>query len=143
MLTFKQKVALCIESVLVVDVFHAAIGELAEEIGRQVERVREACGALNAIESTVTSADGLISVTVGSQGQVRDIKLNARVYRRLSPSELADALVRQIDRAVAAVSEQRRRIMEPLMPEGLCYDQVAGENVTLDALLPPRVEPKA
>jgi hypothetical protein len=49
----------------------------------------------------------------------------------------------QINRATAAVSEQRRRILEPLMPEGLRYDQVVDENAMLDGLLPSRVEPSA
>lgn len=122
------------------DVFRATVEELAGRVDQQVRRVREAYEEINAIESTATSPDGLIQVTVGPQGQVRSIDLNARVYRKLSAKELADALMRQIDRATADVTERRRRLMEPLMPEGLPYDQVFGENVTLDAFLPSPVD---
>ncbi|MEU8355549.1 YbaB/EbfC family nucleoid-associated protein [Nonomuraea sp. NPDC048882] len=121
-------------------VFRATVEELAGRVDQQVRRVREAYEEINAIESTATSPDGLIQVTVGPQGQVRSIDLNARVYRKLSAKELADALMRQIDRATADVTERRRRLMEPLMPEGLPYDQVFGENVTLDAFLPSPVD---
>ncbi|MEU4538717.1 YbaB/EbfC family nucleoid-associated protein [Streptosporangium sp. NPDC023825] len=125
------------------DALQTTVEELAGQVNQQVERVREAYEALNSIESTMGSSDGLISVTVGPQGQVRNIELNARVYRKLSATELADAIMEQINRATAAVSEQRRRLLEPLMPDELRYDQVFGENVTLDAFLPPFVDPDA
>ncbi|MDP9848663.1 YbaB/EbfC family nucleoid-associated protein [Streptosporangium lutulentum] len=114
---------------------------LAGQVNQQVERVRETYEALNSIESTMGSSDGMISVVVGPQGQVRDIELDPRVYRKLSATELADAIMEQINRAAAAVSEQRRHLLEPLMPDGLRYDQVFGENVTLDAFLPSPVDP--
>ncbi|TDE51559.1 YbaB/EbfC family DNA-binding protein [Nonomuraea mesophila] len=125
------------------DAFQATVKELADQVNQQVERLRDAYGAINAIESTMASPDGMISVTVGPQGQVRGIELNPRVYRKLSASELAGALMEQINRATATVTEQRRRLMEPLMPAELPYEQVFGENVTLDAFLPPRVDPDA
>ncbi|MDP9841441.1 YbaB/EbfC family nucleoid-associated protein [Streptosporangium lutulentum] len=125
------------------DVFQATVEKLAVQVNQQVQRVRETYDAVNAIESTVTSADGTISVTVGPQGQVRAIDLNARVYRKLAATELAAAIMEQINRATTDVTERRRRLMEPLMPEGLRYDQVFGENVTLDAFLPPPVDPDA
>ncbi|WP_245691453.1 YbaB/EbfC family nucleoid-associated protein [Sinosporangium album] len=128
---------------IVADAFQATVGELAGQINQQIERVRETYGALKAIASTTTSSDGMISVTVGPQGEVRGIELNPRVYRKLSASELADAIMDQINRAMATVAEQRRRLMEPLMPEELRYDQVFGENVTLDAFLPPPVDTDA
>lgn len=93
---------------LMTDVFRATVEELAGQVDQQVRRVREAYQALNAIESTMTSSDGMIQVTVGPQGQVRSIDLNARVYRRLSTAELADTLMRQINRATADVTERRR-----------------------------------
>lgn len=125
------------------DPFEASIEELAEQVNRQVRRVRETYGQLGAIESTMISDDGMISVTVGPQGQVRGIELNPRVYRRLSPSELSGALIREFERAAADVAEQRRRLMEPLMPEGLPYAEVFGADATLEAFLPGPVDPAA
>ncbi|MBB3729991.1 YbaB/EbfC family nucleoid-associated protein [Nonomuraea dietziae] len=122
--------------------FHATIAELAGDVNRQITQVREAYAKLGALESTVHSDDGMVGVTVGARGQVRSIELNPRVYRRLSPAELADAIMEQISRATGAVSEQSRQLMEPLMPEGLPYEEVFGENATLDAFLPPPVEPE-
>ncbi|MEU6711196.1 YbaB/EbfC family nucleoid-associated protein [Nonomuraea sp. NPDC046802] len=56
------------------DIFRASIEELAGDVNRQIERVRETYGKLGDVESTAHSADGMISVTVGANGQVRDIQ---------------------------------------------------------------------
>jgi DNA-binding protein YbaB len=95
---------------------------------------------MGAIKSTAQSADGMISVTVGPQGQLRDIRLNPRVYRHLPPSELAGAIMEQAGRAAADAAERRRQLIEPLMPEELSYDVVFGQGVSLDAFLPPPVD---
>ncbi|NUR92691.1 MAG: YbaB/EbfC family nucleoid-associated protein [Nonomuraea sp.] len=104
-------------------------------------RVREAYGKLAVLEHTARSADGMVAVTVGRNGQLRGIKLNPRAYRHLSPTQLADAIMLQAGQAATAVSEQSRELLEPLMPEGLPYDQVFGERATLDGFLPGPVEP--
>jgi DNA-binding protein YbaB len=81
-----------------------------------------------------------VSVTVGPHGRVRGIELNPRVYRTLSPSQLADVIMQQVDQATAAVSEQSRRLLEPLIPDGVPYEEVFGQPATLDAFLPGPVE---
>ncbi|MGI5285171.1 YbaB/EbfC family nucleoid-associated protein [Nonomuraea polychroma] len=123
------------------DVFEAEITELAGAINQRIERIRETYGELAAIQHTARSKDGMVSVTVDPQGRVSGIELNPRVYRSLSPSQLADAIMEQVGRAAAAVSEERRRLLAPLMPDEVPYEAVFGENATLDAFLPGRVEP--
>ncbi|WP_327585501.1 YbaB/EbfC family nucleoid-associated protein [Nonomuraea sp. NBC_00507] len=123
------------------DAFEAEIRELAGEINQQIARVREAYGELSALEHTARSADGMVSVTVGRHGQVRAIELNPRVYRTLSPSQLAEAIMQQAGKATAAVSEQSKELLKPLMPEGVPHEEVFGEHATLDAFFPSPVEP--
>lgn len=122
------------------DAFEAEIRELAGQINQQVARVREAYGELATLKHTARSGDGMVSVTVGRHGRMHGIELNPRVYRTLSPSQLADAIMQQVDKATAAVSEQRKQILTPLMPEGMAHEEVFGEHVTLDAFLPGPVE---
>lgn len=125
----------------VTDAFEAEVSALAGEINQQVARVREAFGELSALEHTARSADGMVTVTVGRHGQLRGVELNPRAYRNLSPTQLADAIMRQANAATAAVSEQSRQLLDPLMPDGLPYEDVFGERVTLDAFFPGPVEP--
>ncbi|RSN11424.1 hypothetical protein DMB42_12565 [Nonomuraea sp. WAC 01424] len=123
------------------DAFEAEVSALAGEINQQVARVREAFGELSALEHTARSADGMVSVTVGRHGQLRGVELNPRAYRSLSPTQLAEAIMRQANEATAAVSEQSRQLLNPLMPDGVPYEEVFGERATLDAFFPSPVEP--
>ncbi|MEU4698706.1 YbaB/EbfC family nucleoid-associated protein [Nonomuraea dietziae] len=123
------------------DAFEAEIGELAGQINQQMARIREAYGELSAMEHTACSVDGMVSVTVGRHGQMRGIELNPRVYRTLSPSQLADTIMHEVNKATAAVSEQSKQLLQPLMPESLPYEEIFGERAMLDAFLPGPVEP--
>ncbi|MGI5489596.1 YbaB/EbfC family nucleoid-associated protein [Microtetraspora malaysiensis] len=123
------------------DAFEAEIRDLAAEINQQMTRVREAYGELSVMEHTARSADGMVSVTVGRHGQMRGLELNPRAYRTLSPSQLADAIMQEVNKATAAVSEQSKQLLQPLMPESVPYEEVFGEQVMLDAFFPKPVEP--
>ncbi|WP_433346222.1 YbaB/EbfC family nucleoid-associated protein [Microtetraspora malaysiensis] len=123
------------------DAFEAEIRDLAAEINQQMTRVREAYGELSVMEHTARSADGMVSVTVGRHGQMRGLELNPRAYRTLSPSQLADAIMQEVDKATTAVSEQSKQLLQPLMPESVPYEEVFGEQVMLDAFFPKPVEP--
>lgn len=125
----------------VADAFEAEIGQLAGEINQRMARVREAYEELSVMEHTARSADGMVSVTVGRHGQLRGIELNPRAYRSMSPSQLTDAIMQQAGEATAAVSEQSKQLLKPLMPEGMPYEEVFGERATLDGFFPGPVEP--
>lgn len=125
----------------VTDAFEGEIGRLAGEINQQLARIREAYEELSATEHTACSTDGMVRVTVGRNGQLRGIELSPRAYRTLSPSQLADAIMQQADKATAAVSEQSKQLLEPLMPEGMPYQEVFGERDMLDAFFPSPVKP--
>ncbi|MGV9303783.1 MULTISPECIES: YbaB/EbfC family nucleoid-associated protein [unclassified Nonomuraea] len=118
------------------DEFSATLSELTEEYERQARRIKEAYAELNKVEVSVQSDDEMVTVTVGPRGQVRRIELNPRVYRRLSPTELANAITEQITRATAAVADRSRELVGPLLPEGLPYEEIFGEGADLDSLLP-------
>ncbi|NBE95071.1 YbaB/EbfC family nucleoid-associated protein [Nonomuraea sp. KC401] len=123
------------------DAFDAEISALAREINQQTTRIREAYSELSTMKHTTSSEDGMVSVTVGRHGQVRRIELNPRVYRTQSPSQLADAIMQQINKATAAVSEQSKQLLQPLLPEDLPHEEVFGQHATLDAFFPGPVEP--
>ncbi|WP_326824629.1 YbaB/EbfC family nucleoid-associated protein [Streptosporangium sp. NBC_01756] len=123
------------------DAFETEVRELAGEINQQMARVREAYGELSALEHEARSADEMVSVTAGRHSQTRAIELNPRVYLTLSPSQLADAVMRQVNKATAAVSEQSNQLLMPLIPEGTSHEELFREHATLDAFLPCAVEP--
>ncbi|WP_433511909.1 YbaB/EbfC family nucleoid-associated protein [Nonomuraea sp. CA-143628] len=123
------------------DAFRATVEELAGEYNQQLLRVQEAYGQLDQLQSVARSKDGMVEVTVGPHGQIRSLDLDPRVYRKLSPSELTEAIMELIAEATGEVAEQTRRLMQPLMPDDLPFEQAFGENATLEAFLPRPVDP--
>ncbi|GGO76963.1 YbaB/EbfC family nucleoid-associated protein [Nonomuraea cavernae] len=122
------------------DEFRLAIEELAGEYNRQAAQVREAYAKLTELSAVGRSADGMVTVTVGPRGQVCDLRLDPRAYRKLSPSELASSIMEQIGVATAEVAERTKELMAPLVPAGLAYEDVFGEGASLESFLPQPLE---
>ncbi len=117
-----------------------AIEELAEQHNKQLAAILETYGRLHELESTVRSSDGMISIVVGPNGRVRSIDLNPRVYQKLSPSELSDAITTLIAQAAGEVAERTKELIGPLIPDDLPLEEVFGADVSLAAFLPQPVE---
>jgi DNA-binding protein YbaB len=114
----------------------ASLEELMEDYSRQVGRLKEMQRDLERVSATATRADGLVTVVVGPRGQVRDIRLDPRVYRKLDSGNLSGAIMRLISEATADISEQTKMIMTPFMPEGVSYDDALGQDGDFTAFLP-------
>lgn len=74
------------------DAYGAMIESLTEEYDKRDGPVREMYGRLSELTVTSHSEDGVVTVTVGPRGQVWNIELDPRVYRKLSPSELSHSI---------------------------------------------------
>ncbi|MGV9772977.1 YbaB/EbfC family nucleoid-associated protein [Streptosporangium sp. NPDC003464] len=123
------------------DEFRAVMDGLVEDYNRQAGQLREMYGKLSELTATARSEDRMVTVTVGARGQVRDIQFDPRVYRKLSPSELAQSVMDQIGAATAEVAERTRELMAPFVPEGLPYEEIFGEGADFASFLPQPVEP--
>ncbi|QYC38089.1 hypothetical protein Nocox_02280 [Nonomuraea coxensis DSM 45129] len=121
--------------------FRLNIEALAKEYNRQAAQLREAYGKLSELAVTAESRDRMVSVTVGPRGQVQNIRLDPRVYRKLSPSELARAIMEQIGAATGRVAGQTKELMAPFMPEGIPLEDVFGEGASIESFLPQPVKP--
>ncbi|MEV4247455.1 hypothetical protein AB0J63_29065 [Streptosporangium canum] len=67
---------------------------------------------------------------------MQGIELDPRVYRKLSPSELSRSILEQIGVAAAEVSAETQRLVGPLVPEGLPYEEIFGEGASFESFLP-------
>ncbi|MFC5813892.1 YbaB/EbfC family nucleoid-associated protein [Nonomuraea harbinensis] len=116
--------------------FRLTIEALAKEYNEQALRLREAYEKLSELTVTAESRDGMVSVTVGPRGQVEAIKLDPRVYRKLSPSQLSRAIMEQIGAATQQVTDRTKELMAPFVPEGLPLEDVFGEGASIESFLP-------
>ncbi|MGW0478325.1 YbaB/EbfC family nucleoid-associated protein [Nonomuraea sp. NPDC003214] len=65
---------------------------------------------------TEKSPDGLVSVTVGSRGELVGLDLDPRVYRRPDARHLADTIVETTRRAEARLRDSIVEIFAPVVP---------------------------
>lgn len=93
----------------------------AEEMMARFERLRDGHAALQeqllAVKATVTSDDGLVKVTVGPRGQVVDLELSPRIYRRPDSRRLAEVITTTIQRAAAEALDQVMDLTRPFVPD--------------------------
>lgn len=120
--------------------WQAHIDELLDEYRRKRADLKKLQEMMESAEATVTAADDMITVRVGPQGRLLGLEFDPRVYRKLSPSELADAILVAVQEAAAQVGDQIRAAMESQMPESTSYENVAGQRLDLSKLLPEHPE---
>ncbi|HEX2314101.1 MAG TPA: YbaB/EbfC family nucleoid-associated protein [Thermomonospora sp.] len=113
--------------------WQAHIDELLKEYREKRAQLRELQERLATAQATATAADEMVTVTVGPQGQIKNIEFDPRVYRRLSPTELADAIMEAAEAAAAQVRQEVQEAVTPLAPPDI-------ENFDLNRILgaPPR-----
>ncbi|MEU8326946.1 YbaB/EbfC family nucleoid-associated protein [Micromonospora sp. NPDC048839] len=93
----------------------------ADELMAQFERMRSGVGdlqqRLKAVNATVTSEDGYVSVTVGPRGQVVKVEFDPRIYRRPNSKELSATVTETIRRATEKAMTEVEELMRPFVPD--------------------------
>jgi DNA-binding protein YbaB len=96
--------------------WQAHIDELLERYRQKRDQLQEVRRAVGAASATVTTEDEMITVTVDPRGRLAGLEFNPRVYRRMSPSELAAAVLAAAGEAGARLDEQVRAALAPPRP---------------------------
>ncbi|MER7332973.1 MULTISPECIES: YbaB/EbfC family nucleoid-associated protein [unclassified Micromonospora] len=93
----------------------------ADELMAQFERMRSGVGdlqqRLKAVNATVTSDDGFVTVTVGPRGQVVKVEFDPRIYRRPNSKELSATVTDTIRRATEKAMADVEELMRPFVPD--------------------------
>jgi len=93
-----------------------------EELLADYRRSREQLGAVHrtlaAVSASVSSEDGLVTVTVGAHGQLTDLVIVESAYRTLRPHELAARIVELTTAAAAKVTRMAGEALAPVLPRG-------------------------
>jgi DNA-binding protein YbaB len=93
----------------------------ADELMARFERMRSGLGELQqklkAVAATVTSDDGLVTVTVGPRGQVVKVEFDPRIYRRPNSKELSATVTETIRKATAKAMNQVEELTRPFVPD--------------------------
>jgi DNA-binding protein YbaB len=98
------------------------------EIRKMQQEVRD-------VTATARTRDGLVRIEVGARGELRDLHLDARVYDRLNPTQLAHAIMRLAREATTEATGRAREMTAAFLPEDMAARFRDGEE-DLTALLP-------
>jgi DNA-binding protein YbaB len=114
----------------------AGLAAFAEGLRETFTRMTEQAPTLHAharrVQVTETSDDGLVTVTVGARGELVQLDIDPRVYRRPDSRQLADTIVATVRRAAAQAQERVLEIFEPIVPREQMKAQLDGD---LDAVI--------
>ncbi|MFV2088610.1 YbaB/EbfC family nucleoid-associated protein [Micromonospora sp. LOL_021] len=93
----------------------------ADELMAQFDRMRSGAAdlqqRLRAVSATVTSDDGLVTVTVGPRGQVTKVELDPRIYRRPNAAQLSTTVTETIRAATAQAMAEVEQLCRPFVPD--------------------------
>jgi DNA-binding protein YbaB len=86
-----------------------------EEAGRQLRHYQ---AMSTETTGSAESADGLIAVTVGLYGDVRELTLDPRIYREADSAALAERIRTVLNEAAEAAQQNAVRELSVLFPDG-------------------------
>ena len=89
---------------------------LLADYRRTREQLAEVHKALLVIKESVTNPDGLITATVGPQGNLLNLVISDAAYQRYRAAELAQEIVRTTGAAAARAAERANMTLRPVLP---------------------------
>ncbi|HEX4723519.1 MAG TPA: YbaB/EbfC family nucleoid-associated protein [Pseudonocardiaceae bacterium] len=91
------------------------VAQLMADYRRGREQLASVQRSLLSIAESVTSQDGLVTVTVDSAGTLTALKLADDAYR-LRPADLAEVILRTTRTAASRAAERARKALAPVLP---------------------------
>ncbi|GAB3985458.1 hypothetical protein GCM10029978_098340 [Actinoallomurus acanthiterrae] len=109
--------------------------QLFEETMRDLQsRVRDASRAQEALQDLsvqVESEDGLVSMTVGPPGRIRELRFDPRA-KRLDLGTLAERITEMVNNASDILAEEQSRQIQSLMPD-FAADEIMADFMRMNA----------
>jgi DNA-binding protein YbaB len=95
---------------------------------QRLDELRRMQRDVRAVSATARTRDGVVRVDVGPNGELRDIRLEPRVYDRMDPQQLAHTIMRLIGEATEEAAGRAREITAAFLPEELAARLRGGED---------------
>lgn len=110
----------------------AGLAALAESLRGTAEKLAAEGPAVaaraKAVQVTETSSDGLVTVTVGARGELVQLDIDPRVFRRPDARELADTITDTVHAAAAKAQDEVLGVFEALVPREVMQAHIAGDT---------------
>ncbi|GAA3438160.1 YbaB/EbfC family nucleoid-associated protein [Kutzneria kofuensis] len=113
-----------------------AVEKLMAEYQQQLEKLGEHQRKMSELTGTGVSQRKQVSVTVGAQGQLMELKFLTDSYRDMAPAELSNLIIDTFAAARNELIKQQRELMAANAPAGLNVDALFGPDADLTKAVP-------
>lgn len=118
------------------EVFRAAAAEMMGEFDRQREKMHQLQETMRTVSGSGRSPLGLVTATVGSQGELTDVTFNPRDFKRARPEQLAEEVLAAVRAARSDAMAKLAEVMPPSPFSGTSFSDLASGKADLASLLP-------
>lgn len=112
----------------------ARVEELLGTYQRVRTNVADAQARAREVTGTAVSPDGGLKVTVDRRGVPIDLEIDARTYRKSSPTELSRAILELTAEAGTKVRRELAEIMRPLLPRDVPVEGIVDGTAEISTL---------
>jgi DNA-binding protein YbaB len=116
--------------------YDQAIEELMADYHRQLEQINENQRRIREITATAVSQRQQVSVTVGSRGDIVELKFPTDAYKRMAPLELASLITETFAEARRKASARVAELAKATAPAGFDMSALFGPDSDLGKVLP-------
>lgn len=94
----------------------SAILNLVQDLNKTLDNVADTQRRMMAVTGTAWSDDRMVKAVVGPRGQLIDLEIDPRVYRKPNSKALAASILSTVRAAVDLAMKQAKEIVEQAMP---------------------------
>lgn len=116
--------------------FAAAAEEMRGEFERQRRKLTELQERMRSVSATAESPLGLVTATVGAQGELTTVTVHPRKFKRATPEQLGTEIVAAVAAARAEAGKQVAAAMPPSPFSGVSFTDIASGELDLADLMP-------
>jgi DNA-binding protein YbaB len=98
--------------------YQEQLAQMMTQLDGQRQKLIAAREEMGKQTAEVTSKDRMVTVVVGAQSELRELKFHTEQYRSMAPAELSKALVEVIEKARTQVREKLMKSAGPLAAMG-------------------------
>jgi DNA-binding protein YbaB len=116
------------------------LGNMLEDFmadyGQRREQIAEVQAKIKKTRTTASADKRMMTVTVGPQGELKSLKFNNEDYRDLASSDLANMIVKTVNKAREAAMEKMGALLAPTLPPTMDFESIMNGKADLASLLP-------
>ncbi|WP_433261109.1 YbaB/EbfC family nucleoid-associated protein [Actinosynnema sp. CS-041913] len=92
--------------------------------------------ALGEVSCSATAPRKVVTVSVGSQGEVTSLKFPTEAYKRMVPAELAEVILTTINDARSQALDETAKLLGAIMPPQFDARAIVEGKADLQAMMP-------